>query len=55
MTGPGVPPERAVRGAWLLEHGSRAVDLTDEALVMAIPVVWTNQTVACGDWCTVVE
>lgn len=49
--GPGVPPERAVRNAWLLEHG-RAVDLTDEALVMAVPVVRTNQTVACGDWCT---
>lgn len=48
--GPGVSPERAVRNAWLLEQG-RAQDLTDEKLVMSIPVRRTQLTVSCGDWC----
>ena len=49
--GDDVPPERAVRIAWLMEHG-RVMDMHDEARIEAVSVQRGRWSVCCGDWST---
>lgn len=52
--GDDVPPERAVRIAWLMEHG-RVMDMHDEARIEAVSVQRGRWSVCCGDWSTLLE
>ena len=52
--GDDVPPERAVRIAWLMEQG-RVMDMHDEARIEAVSVQRGRWSVCCGDWSTLLE